>query len=141
MAVTLATVAVLHAISPVELRGSRTIAGQVIVAAGLCLLLTDAFFLNVKIIPFTGARISSTMNLALLLIPFIGIFPPLVLLTLSWEPWIDTNVQHMVTAVLLTIAAHLGLRIVHRRIVKEHANLPQLDEDEEEFPLKLGLHY
>ncbi len=141
LAVTLATVAALHAISPVQLRGWRTIIGQMIMAAGLCLLLTDAFFLNVKIIPFTGVRISSTMNVAFLLIPFIGIFPPLVLLTLSWEPWINANVQHMATAVLLIIAAHLGLRIVHRRIVQEDANRPQLDEDEEEFPLKLGLHY
>lgn len=141
MVVTLSTLLALHAISPFELRGWRTMAGQVIVATGLCLLLTDAFFLNVKIIPFTGARASSTINLAFLLIPFIGIFPPLVLLTLSWEPWIDANVQHMVIAALFIAAAHLGLWIAHRRIVKEHLNRPQLDEDEEEFPLKLGLRY
>ncbi len=141
MAVTLATVAALHAISPAQLRDSKTIAGQVIVAAGLCLLLTDAFFLNVKIIPFTGMRTSATINLAFLLIPFVGIFPPLVLLTLSWEPWIEASVQHMAVVALLVIAAHLALQIAHRRIVKEHANRPQLDEDEEEFPMKLGLRY
>lgn len=141
MTVTLATVAAVHVLFPVEVRGWRTISGQVIVAVGLCLLLTDAFFLNVKIIPFTGVRVSSTINLAFLLIPFIGIFPPLVLLTLYWEPWIGVSVQHMFTAVLLIIAAHLGLRIVHRRIVREYANLSQIDEDEEEFPLKLGLQY
>ncbi len=141
LVVTLAIVAALHALSPLQLRGWRTMAGQVIVAAGLCLLLTDAFFLNVKIIPFTGVRVSSTLNLAFLLIPFIGIFPPLVLLTLSWEPWIEASVQHMVIAALLIVLAHLGLRTAHRRIVKEYANLPQLDEDEEEFPMKLGLRY
>lgn len=141
MVVTLGTVVALHAISPLQLHGWRTITGQVIVAVGLCLLLTDAFFLNVKAIPFTGIRGSSTINLAFLLIPYIGIFPPLVLLTLGCEPWIDASLQHLVTAALLIIAAHLGLRIVHQRIVKEHANLPQLDDDEEEFPLKLGLRY
>ncbi|MHB8303747.1 MAG: hypothetical protein ACYDC6_13045 [Acidobacteriaceae bacterium] len=143
MVVTLGTVAALHAISPLQLHGWRTITGQVIVAVGLCLLLTDAFFLNVKTIPFTGIRVSSTINLAFLLIPYIGIFPPLVLLTLGGEPWIEASIVHMVTTAFVIAAAHLGMQWAHRKIVTYHTSLLDLniDEDEEEFPLKLGLRY
>jgi hypothetical protein len=31
--------------------------------------------------------------------------------------------------------------LLHRRIIQEHCNLPGLEEDEEDFPMKLGLRY
>lgn len=141
MAVTLGTVAVLHVISPAELHGWSATTEQVLVAAGLCLLLTDVFFLKVKTIPFTGVRVRSATNLAFVLIPYIGAFPPLVFLTVACEPWMEVSAQHMIAAVLLIIAVHMGLRTVHRRSVEEQAQIPELDEDEEEFPMKLGLRY
>ena len=59
----LAVVAALHMLAAPELRGWKITAGQVLVATGLCLLLTDAFFLNVKILPFTGVKALVRTNL------------------------------------------------------------------------------
>ena len=36
---------------------------------------------------------------------------------------------------------HLALRSRHRAIVREHCDMPGLEEDEKKFPLKLGLRY
>ncbi len=45
----------------------------------------------------------------------------------------------MVVAAVAIAAGHLLLRTRHRRILREHCNLPGLEDDDEEFPLKLGL--
>ena len=39
------------------------------------------------------------------------------------------------------VAAHLALRRLRRSIVQEHCNMPGLEDDEEDFPMKLGLRY
>jgi hypothetical protein len=43
-----------HAFAPPELLTRPVIAGQLLIAAGMCVLLTDVLFLNVRIVPFTG---------------------------------------------------------------------------------------
>lgn len=139
--ITLGTVVVLHTVAPAELRGWWATIAQVLVAIGLCLLLTDIFFLNVKTIPFTGKPASAETNLAIVLLKYISFFVPLVLLTATSEDWIEANTEHLAVAVLAVAAMHLGLRRIHRKIVKFHAGLPDLDEDEEEFPQRLGLRY
>ena len=141
LSIVLGTIAVLHAIALPEMYGWRVVAGQVLVAAGLCLLLTDAFFLNVKVIPFTGVRAPDRTNLAIVLLKYFAFFPPVVLLVISCEPWIEVSLLHMVTAGLLIVVVHLVLRAVHQSIVEEYRSLPDLDGDEEEFPLELGLRY
>lgn len=139
--ITLGTVVVLHTIAPAELRGWWATIAQVLVAIGLCLLLTDILFLDVKTIPFTGKPASAETNLAIVLLKYISFFVPLVLLTATSEDWIEANTEHLAVAVLAVAAMHLGLRRIHRRIVNFHAGLPDLDEDEEEFPQRLGLRY
>jgi hypothetical protein len=47
----------------------------------------------------------------------------------------------MIAAVLVIAAAHLALRFRYQAIVRQHCNLPGLEDDEEEFPMKLGLRY
>jgi hypothetical protein len=46
---------------------------------------------------------------------------------------------------LLTVGViggvHLLQRTRHRQILREHCNMPGLEDDEEEFPMKLGLKY
>lgn len=122
-------------------RGWRFAAGQVLVAIGLSALLADCFFLNVKTIPFTGARANSATNFALLLIPYLGFFPAVVMFTIGLEPVIEASAPHLAIAAGLAATAHLGLWAMHRRGMAEYAELIEADEDEEEFPLRLGLRY
>jgi hypothetical protein len=122
-------------------QGWRCGAGQVLVALGLSLLLTDVFFLNVKTIPFTGARSNSATNFALLLIPYLGFFPAIVMFTVGLEPVIEASVGHLAIAAALAAAAHLALWAMHRSRMAEHVQRIDADDDEEEFPLRLGLRY
>jgi hypothetical protein len=121
--------------------GWRSAAGQMLVAVGLSALLTDVFFLNVKTIPFTGARANAATNFALLLIPYLGFFPAVVMFTVGLEPVIVASAGHLAIAASLAIAAHVALRAMHRRRMAEYSQLIEADEDEEEFPLRLGLRY
>ena len=62
MRITLGAVAVLQIISYPQLRAPRELVTQVLVAAGICLLLTDAFSLQTAVIPFTEARCPTTQT-------------------------------------------------------------------------------
>lgn len=117
------------------------IAGQILVALGWSLVLTDLFFLNVATIPFTGAPSNSATNFALLLIPYLGFFPAVVMFTVALEPAIEATVGHLAIATAFAAAAHLILRTMHRSRMADHVHRIDADEDEEEFPLRLGLRY
>jgi hypothetical protein len=116
-------------------------ADQLLFALGWSLILTDVFFLNVTTIPFTGARPSSATNFALLLIPYLGFFPAVVMFTVALEPVVEASVGHLALGVGLASAAHLILRAMHRSRMADHVHRIDADEDEEEFPLRLGLRY
>jgi hypothetical protein len=122
-------------------RGWTFVAGQVVVALGWSLVLTDLFFLNVTTIPFTGARSNSATNFALLLIPYLGFFPAVVMFTIGLEPIIESSTGHVAIAAGVMAGAHLVLRAMHRSRIAEHVQRIEADEDEEEFPLRLGLRY
>lgn len=112
---------------------------QIIVASALSVLLTDVFFMNVYTIPFTGIRSTPASNFALLLIPYVGFFPALVLFTVGAEPWIAGSGTYLLFATLILCALHFCLVRVRRARLAEHLQLIELDEDEEDFPLRLGL--
>ncbi len=116
-------------------------AGQMLVALGWSLVLTDLFFLNVTTIPFTGARSNSATNFAMLLIPYLGFFPAVVMFTVALEPGIEASVGHLASATGLVAAAHLILSAMHRSRMADHVYRIDADEDEDEFPLRLGLRY
>jgi hypothetical protein len=141
MVLTLAFLALVSAIGPAQLRGWRFATSQGLVAIGLCLLLTEALFLKVRTIPFTGAAGAPTTNLAFILLQYFGFFPPLVLLTLSLEPWLEANLWHAAGMIVIVVAVLLWMRRVHRTNVNYYTNLIDLDDDEEEFPQRLGLRY
>ena len=141
MILTLAFLALVSAIGPAQLRGWRFATSQGLVAIGLCLLLTEALFLKVRTIPFTGAAGAPTTNLAFILLQYFGFFPPLVLLTLSLEPWLEANLWHAAGMIVIVVAVLLWMRRVHRTNVNYYTNLIDLDDDEEEFPQRLGLRY
>jgi hypothetical protein len=119
MAMTLGAVAVLQLISYPALRAPRELATQVLVAGGICLLLTDTFSLQTATIPFTEARVPRNTDLAFILLRYIVFFPALVIATVHYEWWIAVSAGHLIAATLLIIVAHFALRYVQWRIRRE----------------------
>jgi hypothetical protein len=126
-------------IAPPELLTWPATASQALIAAGMCLLFTDVFFLNVKIVAFTGQPAREQSNLALTILKFFYFIPFAAWLPVVSEPWIEKSIPHFAIAVGLIATAHLALRWQHRDIIRIHCNLRELEDDEEEFPMKLGL--
>jgi len=114
-------------------------ASQILIAFGMCLLLTDILFLNVKTVAFTGGPKREQSNLAVTLLQYFAFVPAVVVVPLISEPWIEIGTQHFVLAATVIAVAHWALREIHRRIVQAHCNMRELEDDEEEFPIKLGL--
>lgn len=141
LAFSLAIVVLTTFVGPVELQNPRAVIARVLIASGLCLLLTDVLFLKVTSVPFTGEGRAPGKNLAWILLQYFGLFPPLVVFTISFEPWLAINVWHGVTTVGIIAVAHLGMRKIQRQNAEYNANLIDLDDDEEEFPQRLGLRY
>jgi hypothetical protein len=139
--ITIGACVTFRVIAPLELRSLPATASQLLLAAGLCLLLTDIFFLTVTTIPFTGEPPREQSNLALSVLKYFAFVPAVAMLPIASEAWIEMSVQHFVLAAAIIAAAHLALRSRHRGIVQEHCSVLALDDDEEEFPIKLGLRY
>jgi len=107
----------------------------------MCLLLTDLLFLYVKTVAFTGDPAREQPNLALTLLKFFTFLPIIVWIPVASEPWLEKSIPHLVLTVVVIGLAHFGLEFLHRRIIQEHCNMPGLEDDEEDFPMKLGLRY
>lgn len=130
-----------RAIAPPELLSLPITASQLLMAVGLWLLLADIFFLNVTDLPLTSEQPREQSNLALSVLKYFAFVPAVAMLPIAAEPWIEISAQHFVLAATMIAAAHLALQSRHRGIVQEHCELLTLDDDEEEFPIKLGLRY
>ena len=74
-AITLGTWAALRAISPNELLTWPATVAQVLVAGGMCLLLTDLLFLSVTTVAFTGEPTRDQPNLAFTVLKYYTAFP------------------------------------------------------------------
>jgi hypothetical protein len=127
--------------SHTEAHGWRVIAGQILVAIGSCVLLTNAFFLNVKIIPFTGEMVAEKRNLAIVLLKYVAAFVPWVLAVQNVEPWIEASASHMVMAILIVGVTHVAMQAIHRKLLSDHLSVPDLDEDQHRLFQTLGLRY
>jgi hypothetical protein len=141
VAVTTAAVGAFRLVAPAELLGWPATAAQLLVAAGMCLLLTDVFFLNVTIVPFTGEPAREQPNLAFTLLRYFTAFPVVTGLSLASEVCIDNSGEHFGIAAISIVVAHLWLRKRHRDVVRLDSSQLELEEGEEEFPIKLGLRY
>lgn len=111
------------------------------IGAGLCLLLTDAFFLNVRAVAFSGEPEREQSNLALTVLKYYMFFPVVIGIPVLAEPWIERNLAHALLAISVVAVAHLGLVYSHRRVVRNHCGMRDLEDGEEDFPMKLGLRY
>lgn len=90
---------------------------------------------------FTGERTREQSNFAFTVIKYIAFVPAVAWLTLISEPWIEARTEHFILAAVAIAATHLVFRRQHRAIIREHCNMPGLEEAEAEFPMKLGLRY
>ena len=107
----------------------------------MCLLLTDALFLNVTTVAFTGEPTRDQPNLAFTVLKYYTAFPFVAILPIATEWWVEMSLRHMFIATLVIAVTHLVLRRRHRAIVRQNCNLPTLEDGEEDFPMKLGLRY
>jgi hypothetical protein len=107
----------------------------------MCLLLTDAFFLNVTSLPFTSDQAREQPNLAMTMLKFFTCFPLIAVVPLQLDPWIEKSPRHFVILLVAVAMAHLALQRRHQSIIREYCNQLPLEEDEEDFPMKLGLRY
>ncbi len=131
----------LRTVAHSELRTGAAAASLVLIAAGMCLLLTDVLFLNVKMVALTGDTAREQPNLAMALLKYFTFLPILIWIPVVSEPWVEAGVSHFALAAAGIAATHLALRFVHRRNLQEHCNMPGLEDDEDDFPMKLGLRY
>jgi hypothetical protein len=141
LVVTFGACAAFRTIAPLQLLTLPATASLLLIAAGMCLLLTDVLFLNVKIVAFTGEPAREQPGLAASLLKYLAFAPGVALFPIIAEPWIAMTVKHSVIAAAAIAAVHLALRSRHRAIVRENCNMPALEDGEEDFPMKLGLRY
>jgi hypothetical protein len=139
--VTLGVCLALHPFAPPELLTWRAKASLLLIAIGMCMLLTDGLFINVMTVAFTGEPAREQPNLAMAVLKYFTFLPIIVWIPVASEPWIEQSVLHFALAVVVIVAAHLAFQRIHRSIVKEHCNMRGLEDDEDDFPMKLGLRY
>jgi hypothetical protein len=138
---TLSACLVFYVLAPAELRNGPATASLLLIATGMCLLFVDVFFLNVRTIAFSGEQQREQHNLAMTLLKYFTFFPVVVWIPVAFEPWIERGAWHFLTVAAVIAGCHLALGAAHRRIIRDHCNTPGLEDDEEDFPMKLGLRY
>lgn len=141
LAITLGAIAALRPVSPPELLTWPATAAQLLVGAGICLLLTDAVFANVLIIPFTGEPSTEKPNLAFTLLKFFTFFPLVTTVALVSEQWIELSWAHFGVAALAILVLHLWFRYRYREQVRIYSQQAELEDGEDDFPMRLGLRY
>jgi hypothetical protein len=57
------------------------------------------------------------------------------------QPWLEVSLWHVAVAVAIIVTAHHAMRRAHKKNAEYYENLIDLDDDEEEFPQRLGLRY
>ena len=139
--VTLAAIGAFQFIAPDELRTVPSLAAQLVTGLGLCLLLTDAFFLNVTSIPFTGERPAHETNLAFTVLRYYTFFPVVTIFSLVSEHLMERGGAQLGSALAVILVAHLWLRKRHRDAVRLDCSQLALEEGEDDFPQRLGLRY
>lgn len=137
--ITLGACVAFRAIEPPELLTWSATASQALIAVSLCLLLTDIFFINVMTVAFTGDTSREQPNLAITVLKYFTFFPVVAALPIRLGPWIQSSVRHFVIVMSVAIAAHHLLRHHHRQAIREHCSQLPLEDDEKDFPMKLGL--
>jgi hypothetical protein len=139
--VTLGAVAALRLVAPEKLLSWQAFAAQMLVGAGICVILTDAAFANVLVIPFTGDASGDKPNLAFTMLKFFTFFPLVTAIALGEERWVEQSWVHFGVAAISVLVIHLWFRYRHRETVRINSMQAEVEEGEDEFPMRLGLRY
>jgi hypothetical protein len=133
-----ATALSLHILSPATLKIPRVTIGQILVAGGLSLLLTDIFLFSIRTIPFTHIRKGSVHDLPFAFVRYFVLFPFFVGIVVHQEVWIEASAAHLFITLLLFAAAHVLLQRARAQLLTPSAlDVPPTEVDE--FPQSLGL--
>jgi hypothetical protein len=116
-------------------------AAQILVGGGMCVVLTDALFANVMMVPFTGEPSREKPNLAFTLLLYFTFFPAVTGLAMVSDRWIEEGWQNFGAAAIAIVVIHLWFRYKHREVVRIHSAQSELEDGEEDFPMRLGLRY
>jgi hypothetical protein len=127
------------AVAPSELLTVRAAGAQLLVSAGLCLLLTDLLFLHVTTIAFTGESTCESPNLAMAIAKYFTILPVVILASVFSGPWIERHAWLYFAAPIAVLIAHGLIALRHREIVRQHCLLFDLVDRDNLFLLRLDL--
>ena len=141
VAITEAAVGVLWLVTAGGVFNLQGTAAQSLVGAGLCLVLTDALFANVMMVPFTGEPSREKPNLAFTLLLYFTFFPVVTGVAVISDRWIEQGWQNFGIAALAIVVVHLWFGYKHRELVRINSAQVELEEGEEDFPMRLGLRY
>ena len=137
--ITGATCTIAGVIAPPELLTARAAIAEALVAAGMCIVLTDLFFLHITTVAFTGAAKSEQPNPALAVAKYFTFFPIVVWLSVFAGPWIERSGWRYVAAAIALVVVHALIEIRHRVIVREYCLLSRPDEEDNLFLVRLDL--
>jgi hypothetical protein len=112
---------------------------EALVAAGMCIVLTDLFFLHITTLAFTGAAKSEQPNPALAVAKYCTFFPIVVWFAVFAGPWIEGSAWRYVAAAIALAAAHVLAVIRHRAIVREYCSQSQHEGEDHLFLVRLDL--
>lgn len=138
---TFAALIVLRALAPSEMLTAPATAVQLLLGTGLCVALTDAFFLNLMTVAFTGERQRDPPNLASTVFKYFIFFPPVVAFAAVAPIWIGNSAMRFAMIAAAFIAAHLAFQAGHRRIIRDYCRYGGPEEGEGEPALDLGLRH
>jgi hypothetical protein len=141
VSITEAAVGVLRLVAPAELYSMQGTAAHLLVGAGMCVVLTDALFGNVMIVPFTGEPSREKPNLAFTLLLYFTFFPVVTGVSMISDRWIEEGWQNFGIAAIAIVVIHLWFRYRHREVVRIYSTQAELEDGEEDFPMRLGLRY
>jgi hypothetical protein len=141
VAVTAGAIAGLRFVSPGELLTWQATAAQLLAGVGVCVLLTDAVFAQVLVVPFSGEAVGEKPNLAFTLLKFFTFIPVVTTAALVVELWMENSWAHFGIVGLAMLVGHLWFRYRHREAVRINSLQAEVEEGEDEFPMRLGLRY
>jgi hypothetical protein len=138
MTISVIAVVVLHRLSPASMQSSRVLAGQLIVAVGLSLVLSDLFLFHVRTLPFTHLHKSAITDMPLAIVRYFILFPVMVMIVVGNEPWIEASGKHLFQTALVFATAHVLLQGAQEQSVRRSA-IDTAPDEADEFPQSLGL--
>lgn len=141
VAVTVGVIALLWIVAPQELLTWQAIAAQSMTGVGVCVILTDAVFAQVLRVPFTGESSGEKPNIAFTMLKFFTFFPFVTGAALGADLWIEQSWAHFAIAGIAVLVGHWWFRWRYREVVRLNSMQAEVEEGEDEFPMRLGLRY